>query len=175
MSSNSEKQTATAMSKAELAEAIGNEFRINQNRSDVFDEIAGEILGLNQTDQRCLDIISRLGQTTAGELARESGLTTGGVTAVVDRLERDGYVRRVRDERDRRKVLLEATPESFEKVWAIWGPLKDAWDAQARSFTREQLEFLLRFMREGNEIAAKHIERIQALRGQPGKGEARSD
>jgi DNA-binding MarR family transcriptional regulator len=164
MSSNSEDKKTQGMTKAELAELIGDEFRINQNRSDVFDEIAGEILGLNKTDQRCLDIISRLGQTTAGELARESGLTTGGVTAVVDRLERDGYVRRVRDSSDRRKVLLEATPESFEKVWAIWGPLKDAWDAQARRFTREQLEFLLRFMREGNEIAAEHIERIRKRR-----------
>jgi DNA-binding MarR family transcriptional regulator len=164
MSSKSEDQKTQGMTKAELAELIGDEFRINQNRSDVFDEIAGEILGLNKTDQRCLDIISRLGQTTAGELARESGLTTGGVTAVVDRLERDGYVRRVRDSSDRRKVLLEATPESFEKVWAIWGPLKDAWDAQARRFTREQLEFLLRFMREGNEIAAEHIERVRKRR-----------
>jgi DNA-binding MarR family transcriptional regulator len=164
MSSNSEDRKTQGMTKAELAELIGDEFRINQNRSDVFDEIAGEILGLNKTDQRCLDIISRLGQATAGELARESGLTTGGVTAVVDRLERDGYVRRVRDSSDRRKVLLEATPESFEKVWAIWGPLKDAWDAQARRFTREQLEFLLRFMREGNEIAAEHIERIRKRR-----------
>lgn len=152
------------MTKQELSEAIGEQFRINQNRSDVFDEIAGELLGLNRTDQRCLDIISRLGRATAGELAREAGLTTGGVTAVVDRLERSGYARRVRDDEDRRRVLIEATPEFMERAWAFWAPLKEAWDAQARKFTREQLEFLLRFLSEGNAIAAEHIERIRALR-----------
>jgi DNA-binding MarR family transcriptional regulator len=163
MSRDSENETKRT-TKAELAELIGEEFRINQNRADVFDEMAGEQLGINRTDQRCLDIVSRLGRTTAGELARESGLTTGGVTAVVDRLERDGYVRRVRDDDDRRRVLIETTPEAHRRTWAIWGPLKDAWEAQSMRFTHEQLEFLLRFMREGNEIAAEHIERIRGMR-----------
>ena len=156
------------LTKAELAEAIGEQFRINQNRSDVFDEVAEELLGINHTDQRCLDIISRIGRVTAGELAREAGLTTGGVTAVVDRLERDGWARRVRDTDDRRRVLIEAAPEAMEKTWEIWGPLKAAWDAEARGYTRAQLEFLLRFLERGNEIAAAHIDRIRAMRDRTG-------
>jgi DNA-binding MarR family transcriptional regulator len=152
------------MTKTELAEAIGEQFRINQNRSDVFDEIAGEKLGLNRTDQRCLDIISRLERTTAGELAREAGLTTGGVTAVVDRLEALGYARRVRDPDDRRKVMIEVTPEFWNRAMEFWGPLKEAWEAQSKTFTREELEFLLRFLTEGNAIAAEHIERIRRIR-----------
>ena len=152
--------------RAELVERIGDQFRINQNRSDVFDEIAGEILGLNHTDQRCLDIISRLGRVTAGELAREAGLTSGGVTAVVDRLERDGYARRVRDEDDRRRVLIESVPDALDKIWKIWGPLQEAWEAHSMRYSREQLEFLLGFLEEGNVIAGEHIERIRAMRAE---------
>ena len=91
-------------------------------------------------------------------------MTTGGVTAVVDRLERDGWARRVRDPDDRRRVLIEAAPEAMEKTWEIWGPLTAAWDAEARGYTREQLEFLLRFLERGNEMAAAQIERIREMR-----------
>ncbi len=164
MSNDKSEDAEAKMTKAELAERIGEQFRINQNRSDVFDEVAGELLGLNHTDQRCLDIISRLGQVTAGELAREAGLTTGGVTAVVDRLVRDGYARRVRDEEDRRRVLIEASPEAFERIWRIWGPLQEEWEARSRRWSREQLEFLLRFLEQASAIAEQHIERIRAMR-----------
>ncbi|MQA74156.1 MAG: MarR family transcriptional regulator [Solirubrobacterales bacterium] len=150
--------------KAELVEQLGNEFRINQNRSQVFDDIAAEHLGINQTDHRCLDIVQRLGGATAGELAREAGLTTGGVTAVVDRLERIGYARRTRDERDRRRVLIEVTPEFHERAWRIWEPLANAWQRQSRHLTRDQLELLLRFLREGDAILDEQIERLRALR-----------
>jgi DNA-binding MarR family transcriptional regulator len=149
--------------KGELADAIGDQFRINQNRSGLFDEIANEHLGINQTDNRCLDVLTRLGPITAGELAREAGLTTGGVTAVVDRLERAGFARRVRDDEDRRRVVIEVEPEFFERAMIFWGPMKEAWDAHAARLTREQLEFLLQFMIDSNELGAQQIERIRAL------------
>jgi DNA-binding MarR family transcriptional regulator len=164
MSSDSENRDPAKMTKAELVQAIGAQFRVNQNRSDVFDEIAADHLGLNRTDQRCLDVISRLGRVTAGELAEEAGLTTGGVTAVVDRLEKAGYARRVPDERDRRKVLIEITPHFHERTWPIWGPLAEEWQRQSASLTHDQLEFLLRFLTEGNEISARHIERLREMR-----------
>jgi DNA-binding MarR family transcriptional regulator len=149
--------------KQELADAIGDQLRINQNRSGLFDEIANERLGINQTDNRCLDVLTRLGPITAGELAREAGLTTGGVTAVVDRLERAGFARRVRDEKDRRRVVIEVEPEFFERAMVFWGPMKEAWDAQAAKLTHEQLEFLLRFMIASNELGAEQIERVRNL------------
>jgi DNA-binding MarR family transcriptional regulator len=151
-------------SRSELLDAIGDQFRINQNRADVFDEIASQILGLNRTDMLCLDIVSRRGRVTAGELAREAGLTSGGATAVVDRLERAGYLRRVRDDEDRRRVWLEVTPEMFEKSAPIWGPMKEAWESQAKDLTVEQLEFLLDFLERGNDLSEQQIERLRRLR-----------
>jgi DNA-binding MarR family transcriptional regulator len=57
-----------------------------------------------------LNIVESRGGLTAGELATAAGLTTGAITGVIDRLERAGYARRVRDSRDRRKISLEVTP-----------------------------------------------------------------
>jgi DNA-binding MarR family transcriptional regulator len=151
-------------SKQELLDAIGDQFRSQQNWSDAFDEIASEILGLNRTDMRVIDIVTRKGRASAGEVAKEAALTTGGVTAVVDRLEKVGYLKRVRDPDDRRRVWLEATPELYEKSWEIWGPMSDLWQSRAKKLSREQLEFILWFLAEGNEMMSGQIERVQALR-----------
>jgi DNA-binding MarR family transcriptional regulator len=151
-------------SKQELLDEIGDQFRAQQNWSDAFDEIASEILGLNRTDMRVIDIVTRKGRATAGEVAKEAALTTGGVTAVVDRLEKVGYLKRVRDPDDRRRVWLEATPELYEKSWEIWGPMSDLWQSRAKKLSREQLEFILWFLAEGNEMMSGQIERVQALR-----------
>jgi DNA-binding MarR family transcriptional regulator len=69
--------------------------------------IAGK-LGLNVTDTRCFELMSRYSQgpLTAGDLARATGLTTGAVTGILDRLEKAGLVERYRNAIDRRKVFV---------------------------------------------------------------------
>src|SRR3954453_5669585 len=99
-------------SRKSAEEELMVEVRAWQSDQDVFDEEAARYLGLNRTDLRVLDITDQRGQITAGELAREARLTPGAVTAVVDRLEKAGLMRRVRDESDRRRVLLELTEEN---------------------------------------------------------------
>ncbi|MGH3128797.1 MAG: MarR family transcriptional regulator [Gaiellaceae bacterium] len=71
---------------------------------------------MNRTDLRCLNIIENNGAMTAGRLAELSGLTTAAVTSVLDRLERAGYARRVRDQPDRRQVMVEVTPLLAERA-----------------------------------------------------------
>jgi DNA-binding MarR family transcriptional regulator len=66
-------------------------------------------VGLSVIEQQSLDLVSQArAPLTAGRIAELTGLSTGAVTGVVDRLERAGFVRRVRDEEDRRKVFVEA-------------------------------------------------------------------
>jgi DNA-binding MarR family transcriptional regulator len=144
--------------------AIGDAFRINQNKADVFDDVASEILNINRTDMRAVDIVNRRGRVTAGELAKEAGLTTGGVTAVIDRMELAGLLKRIRDPDDRRRVWLETTPLVLEKTMPIWGPMQELWESWARDLTREQLEFLLKFLTEGNELMDDQIQRLRRLR-----------
>ncbi|WP_433267846.1 MarR family winged helix-turn-helix transcriptional regulator [Actinosynnema sp. CS-041913] len=76
----------------------------------LFHSRVAEQMGLSPTDEKCLDLVVRAEDPiTAGRIAELSGLSTGAVTGVIDRLEKAGYVRRVRDPHDRRKVLVEVT------------------------------------------------------------------
>src|SRR5438552_18607999 len=97
----------SADSRAQLMNELADEVRANQRATAIIDELAGELMGVNRTDGRCLDLLEHRGQMSAGELARASGLTTVAITAVIDRLERAGYARRVADPADRRRVLIE--------------------------------------------------------------------
>jgi DNA-binding MarR family transcriptional regulator len=149
-----------------LLSQIGDVSRMNQGATNLFDERIGEFLGVNGTDGRCLDIIERLGRVSAGQLANHSGLTTGAVTAVVDRLEAVGYVTRIRDPLDRRKIWVEATPHLKTLVEAIFGVYDMIGPVMVRHFSDEQLEGILAFLRMGTrvnrELAAGLRENTQA-------------
>src|SRR5580704_14063757 len=75
-------------------------------RTIMFHQTVANIVGVSVTDMKCLDYVDRGGDVTAGDLARMTGLTTGAITAAVDRLEKVGLARRERSEADRRKVFI---------------------------------------------------------------------
>lgn len=135
-----------------LLSQIGDVSRMNQGATNLFDERLSEFLGINNTDGRCLDIIERLGRVSAGQLANHAGLTTGAVTAVVDRLESAGYVTRIRDPLDRRKIWVEPTPHLSALVETIFGVYDLVGPLMVRHFTEEQLEGILAFLRMGTRI-----------------------
>lgn len=138
------------------------EIRRYQNAQDAFDDAASQRLGINRTDQRCLDILDLNGQMTAGRLAAESGLSTGAVTTLLDRLEQKGYVRRVRDTVDRRRVLVELTEEARERAAEIWGPIAEEASDGWANVSDAQLLFLRDFLIGSQEFLARHLERIKA-------------
>ena len=76
----------------------------------IFNQQVAESLGVNATDLQCLNLLELQGALTPGDLARCCGLTTGGVTVVLDRLEKAGYVRREANPRDRRSLLIRPVP-----------------------------------------------------------------
>src|SRR5919109_1824865 len=106
--------------KRRLFEELLVEVRASQNATDRFDQAVADALGLNRTDMRCLDILDREGRMTAGRLAEATGLTTGAVTTVLDRLEQAGYARRVRDTDDRRRVYVEVTEETRRRAGSFY-------------------------------------------------------
>ena len=133
-------------SKDKLIAEVADEVRRHQTAQDAFDDVAAAFMGINRTDLRCMDIVDRAGQVTAGALARESGLSSGAVTTVIDRLEAAGYVRRVRDETDRRRVLVELTDEARRRAWEVWGPIAEEAGRLFAAYDEEQLRFILDFM-----------------------------
>ena len=155
---------STRQQKKDLVAELISEFRVAGNQDSAFDNLAADRLGLNRTDLHCINIIENSGGLTAGRLAAESGLTTGAVTGVIDRLERVGYARRVSDPADRRRVKLEVTPKFYSRADKIWGPMASDWAARlSERFTAEELEQALDFLRSTNEISQKNLERLRKL------------
>lgn len=83
-----------------------------------FHEAVGASLGVTAVDQRALAMIATAGSMSAGDLAKEIGLTPGAVTGLVDRLERAGLAHRAPDPADRRRLVITAVPGAFGKVFA---------------------------------------------------------
>ena len=84
--------------------------------SIMFHQAVADRLGLNVTDHKCVDLLLLNGPLTAGELAQKTGLTTGAVTAVIDRLERAGFARREDDPHDRRRVIVSVVPQRLGEI-----------------------------------------------------------
>lgn len=157
-----------------MAEII-TESRINRNAADTMDAAVAELLGVNRTDVICLDILPRLGTVTAGRLAEESRLTTGAITPVLDRLERPGYVRRLADPADRRRVLVETTDRFREIAEHTYGPMAEELIASGDRYTREQLDAVRSFLRFGAGVAYRRAEALaDEIRAGGDGGRARS-
>ena len=134
---------------AELTKRFTDAVRINQAATDRFDEVMCQFLGINRTDGRCLDIIDRLGRVSAGQLANESGLTTGAVTALIDRLEKAGYVRRIRDTLDRRKIWVEVTDTTRTINRHIFGLYGYVGPTMVQRFNPAELKAIMEFLEVG--------------------------
>ena len=145
-------------------DALNREVRGWQADQELFDSVVIERAGLNRTDWRCLDILGTRGPMTAGQLAAAVRLTTGAVTGVLDRLEAAGLVRRIRDTKDRRRVIVELTDEVDRRGAPVYGPLIADAIAALAVFDADQLELITRFIRIERELLAKHTERVAAMK-----------
>jgi DNA-binding MarR family transcriptional regulator len=141
----------------ELIEAV----RANQTAVEAMDDSGARAMGVNRTDGRILDVISQVGRVSAGDLAQATGLTTGAVTAAIDRLHAKGYVNRVGDPDDRRRVLIEMTGEAANLAMQIWGPLADIGAPQLEKFTAEEMLAVIRFHRLSREINDKRAAEVR--------------
>jgi DNA-binding MarR family transcriptional regulator len=146
-----------------LYDELGGEVRAGQRATDVVDELMCQLLGVNRTDARCLDILDQHGSMSAGDLAQDSGLSTGAITAVIDRLERAGYARRVPDPADRRRVLVELTPKAHAVAFELMAkPMAELGQAFARHYSDDELRLMIEFTRGGRELQERHAEWLRA-------------
>jgi DNA-binding MarR family transcriptional regulator len=93
--------------------------------SIIHNQQVADRVGLRLTDMQCINVLDLMGPSTPSELARSTGLTTGGVTVMLDRLEKEGYVKREPNPRDRRSVLVRLNPRKLEKVQAFYGEINE--------------------------------------------------
>jgi DNA-binding MarR family transcriptional regulator len=155
--------------KAELIGELLAAVRANQNATDQMDDAAARGMGVNRTDSRCLDAVEQFGPITAGRLAEVAGLTTGAVTAVIDRLVAKDYLRRVPDPNDRRRVMVEVTAKLEERAGRYYGPLAEAAFPFLSRYSSADLQTIADFLRASTEIVEKRAREVRAeLEGDKG-------
>ena len=157
MSSGSQKKST------KVPEELTRELRQFTGLAASFFRAAAARLALTVTDLQVMDVLESTGPSTAGQLADLTGLTTGAITAMLNRLEQAGLVRRERDPNDGRKVIvrLERGKDEIHKIGPIFDSLGNAWDELASNYDDEQIAFLLEFLKRSNAMSRNEIIRLQ--------------
>jgi DNA-binding MarR family transcriptional regulator len=142
----------------QLVQELQTQFRLSSANSVMFSQAVAAKVGIHSTDNETLDFLLLNGPATAGQLSELTGLTTGAVTAMIDRLEKAGYVRREHDKADRRRVIV--IPNE-EKIYAEIAPysmrMGMAFEALCAEFSEEELAVVLKFMTSANHAASDVI------------------
>jgi DNA-binding MarR family transcriptional regulator len=108
--------------------------------------------GLSESDVETLEALIEMGATTAGRLSDLTGLTSGAITRVIDRLEQAGYVRRVPDPADRRRVIVEVVNEKVAAVQSTLNRVSTASAEEIGRYSEAQLELINDFLTRMEQI-----------------------
>jgi DNA-binding MarR family transcriptional regulator len=151
---------AIKTSSQEGKQALAGRLMLALRRSSAAGVLHGQTVarrvGVNSTDLECLDLILMSGPSTAGEIARHTGLTSGAVTGLIDRLERLGLVERTADPADRRKVLVRVREDRIGPIAALYAPLEKAMQSLLAGYSKEELKVLIDFSeRSGGLLLAR--------------------
>jgi DNA-binding MarR family transcriptional regulator len=149
----------------EIIQAIIEKRREMSTETIMFHQSVADVLGLHITDHKCLDLIRQYGAMPAGRLAELTGLTTGAVTGIIDRLEKAGYVRRTNDPKDRRRTIIE--PINRNKKWerkieAIFIPFHDRMHKLLSSYSDSELTFLLDVLTKSIELTREESKKLRS-------------
>jgi DNA-binding MarR family transcriptional regulator len=150
-------------SKTAVLAAIGKRVQAFQDATDEMDEAVARRLRLNRTDLRCLSVLSQAGAMSASALADAAGLSRGAMTTALDRIEAAGYARRVWDQQDRRAVRVEMTDAAKKAVEVLYGPLAKEGFQLLQKYTTQELEVVLRYLEDGQQLQRAHAQRIRGL------------
>ena len=123
-------------------------------------------VGLNATDTRCLDLINSHseGMATAGRLADLTGLTTGAITHILDRLEKRGIIERVRDSQDRRRVFIRVRGERVKPLLPKYEALGKAYTTLIEHYSDTELMVIAGYMEKMSEMTERQMTDVVATR-----------
>jgi DNA-binding MarR family transcriptional regulator len=122
--------------------------RASSNAAVMFHSVVAEKQGLSAVEEKSIDLLQRFGPLTAGELSQHSGLAAPSVTGLIDRLEQKGFVRRIPDPKDGRKVRVQFAQERLAEFVPLFTDLVQELEALCATYSVEELEVIQRFMNE---------------------------
>ncbi|NGQ96893.1 MarR family transcriptional regulator [Brevibacillus sp. SYP-B805] len=127
----------------------------------MFHQAVASYLGLNITDHKCLDLVLGMGKATAGQLAELTGLTTGAITSALNRLEKAGYVRRVKDPHDLRFVIVEPVYDHLHRIKEVFAPLNDAMTELHSRYSPDELRIILDYMERSIQVLNRQADHLR--------------
>jgi DNA-binding MarR family transcriptional regulator len=157
-------ETKKSSGKAALIEALGATVVRWQDATQRHDEAVGEIFGLGPAERLALSLLWQ-GPQTASAIARHTRLTPAAVTALIDRLEKRGFVRRLSDSTDRRKVLVEAAEATLRITAEAYTPLQKAGEKSLNRYTEEQLRVVAEVLNDSMKIQEQVTAELLARHG----------
>ncbi|MGE5219818.1 MAG: MarR family winged helix-turn-helix transcriptional regulator [Chloroflexota bacterium] len=155
--------SSTRKNRKELIAALNLAMREVSGQGVLYSQAVAYRLDMNSTDLECLDHILSRGPVTAGALAATTGLTTGAITGVIDRLERAGLARREQDANDRRKVLVRALPAVHKRIAPLFEPMQRAAMAALSTYRDDELALLLDFLGRARAASLAAMVELRAL------------
>lgn len=161
---------SSSVSRDELVLAVLRAIRRESSQAALFSQAVAERLGLAGTDVECLEVLQDEGRLTVGRLAELTGLTTGSATRMVDRLEQAGWVKRIPDPADRRRVLVEPAPGIYDKLGALHTSIAEAQLEVIRTYGDDQLRLLTDFLDRSSQVAATERARMRTPSEDAGAG-----
>ena len=149
------------VARRQLVGELGTALQRYQRSVQAYDDAVGRALSLGPADLRCLDWLAD-GPKTAGVLATATGLRPAATTALIDRLEAKGLVERVRDDTDRRRVLVRMTDEGMRSTYAMYAPLVDEGQGLFAHHSVVELTAMRELLDAMRELTDRHREGIAA-------------
>jgi DNA-binding MarR family transcriptional regulator len=128
----------------------------------LFHQAVGQILGINVTDMKCLDIITLKGSTSPSQLAELTGLSTGATTALIDRLEKRKLIVRHRNPKDRRGTIITLTKEAVRKLPPLFESMAKAMEVLASSYSEKELALLLDYFGKLTVLWTEEREKVRS-------------
>ncbi|WP_081838755.1 MarR family winged helix-turn-helix transcriptional regulator [Thermogemmatispora carboxidivorans] len=152
--------------RVEMLAALKRELRKSSSFGASFFRVAATQTGLAaDTDIQVLDLLDLTGEASAGQLAELTGMTSGAIAKVLNRLEASGLVQRERDKSDGRRVIVRLAQgqEALDKVRAILASLEETWDDVVSSYGEEELALLFAFLQRSNTLARQRLAELQTV------------
>ena len=146
----------------ELIAEVARELRAFGTDDHVMNQATAARLGLHPTDMHAGEVLDRLGPMTIGDLARAVGVSPGAATALIDRLEHAGMARRVPDAANRRRILVEPTPDGRRRSMAVFGGLIQSATQLLDRYQDEELELFVDLIRGLRQLLTDHTEAVRS-------------
>jgi DNA-binding MarR family transcriptional regulator len=151
----------SSLQRKQLLAKLAQVGREHSDATVLFHATMARLLDLNLTDYKTLGVLERLGAMSAGDIAQHTGLATASVTDLIDRLERKGFVRRVHDAADRRRVMVEPVAERVSAARPHFASTRQSLARLYEQYTDKDLALIADFLARNAERLRTETDRLE--------------